>query len=76
MLGTFQGSALRIEVEAVETVLRDSLTCPAQFQRWLWPQRFSAGLPEQLHPGLRFTGWIGPIAIQHSVEIVEATAYA
>jgi hypothetical protein len=71
MLGTFQQSSLRIEVEASETALRQSLLCPAQFQKWLWPQQFSAGLPEQLHSGLIFTGWTGPIAVQHQVDVAE-----
>ncbi len=72
MLGTFQSSALRIEVEASETTLRDSLTCPALSQQWLWPQRLTTGLPEQLHRGLRFRSWIGPVAIHHYVDVVEA----
>jgi hypothetical protein len=71
MLGSFQQSALRIEVEASEVMLRKSLTVPAQLQQWLWPQRLSTGLPEQLHSGLVFISWLGPIAIQHYVDIVE-----
>lgn len=71
MLGTFQQSNLRIEVEASEQQIRDSLLCPAQFRFWLAPQTFSAGLPDRLHKGLVFTSWIGPIAIQHQVDMVE-----
>lgn len=71
MLGTFQQSHIRIELDAPQTLIRDSLLCSDRLLRWLWPQRFSAGLPEQLHPGLTFTTWTGPIAIQHKVELIQ-----
>lgn len=69
MLGTFQQSQLRIEVEASETVIRDSLLRPHQLQQWLWMQRFATGMPEQLHQGLTFTNWTGLVAIQHHVDV-------
>lgn len=69
MLGTFQQSQLRIEVEASQTVIRDSLLRKEQLQQWLWPQRFATGMPEQLHRGLTFTSWTGPIAIHHQVDV-------
>jgi len=72
MLGNFQQSHLRIEVDAPETAIRDSLLQPEKLGRWLWPQRFSPGLPEQLHPGLTFTTWTGPVAIQHQVEVQDS----
>lgn len=72
MLGTFQQSHLRIEVEAPLTVIRDSLVQSNKIRQWLWPQRFSAGLPEQLHQGLTFTTWTGLVAIQHQVEVAES----
>lgn len=72
MLGTFQHSSLRIEVNAAEQQIRDSLLCPAQFRQWLMPQTFTSGLPEQLHKGLVFSSWIGPIAIRHQVDMVES----
>jgi hypothetical protein len=68
MLGTFQHSNLRIEVAASESLIRDSLLRPRSFQQWLWFQRFSTGLPEQLQPGTVFTSWFGPIAVQHRVD--------
>jgi hypothetical protein len=71
MFGNFQQSSLRIEVEATAEKLRESLTQPAKLQNWLWFERLSAGLPTELQPGLKFTGWIGPIAIQHQVELAE-----
>ncbi len=69
MFGTFQQSSLRIEVTASAEILAESLTHPAQMQKWLKFQRFSDGLPETLTPGLVYTSWTGPIAIQHRVEI-------
>lgn len=72
MLGTFQQSHLRIEVEAPQTAIRDSLLNSEQLQRWLWSQRFQAGLPEQLYQGLSFTAWAGPVAIQHQVEVAKS----
>lgn len=71
MLGTFQQSNLRIEVDASEQQIRDSLLSPAQFRQWLAPQTFSAGLPEYLQKGTVFTSWIGPIAIRHQVDWLE-----
>lgn len=72
MLGTFQQSNLRIEVNASEQQIRDSLLRPDQFRQWLTPQTFTAGLPEQLHKGLVFLSWIGPIAIRHQVDMAES----
>ncbi len=72
MLGTFQQSHLRIEIAAPQIAIRDSLLQPEQLRRWLWPQQFSAGLPENLHPGLTFTTWTGPVAIQHQVEVQDS----
>ena len=73
MLGNFHQSQLRIEVEASETAIRDSLLRPVQLQQWLWPQRLTAGMPEQLHQGLTFTSWTGPVAIHHQVEVATLT---
>jgi hypothetical protein len=72
MLGTFQQSNLRIEVDATEQQIRDSLLNSAQFRQWLAPQTFSAGIPEYLQKGTVFTSWIGPVAIRHQVEQVES----
>lgn len=69
MLGNFQQSQLRIELDASENAIRDSLLRPVQLQKWLWPQRFTAGMPEQLYQGFTFTSWIGPVAIQHQVQV-------
>lgn len=71
MLGTFQHSSLRIEIEASQQQLRDGLTRPAQFRQWMAPQRFSAGLPDSLQLGTVFTSWLGPVAVRHRVEQVQ-----
>ena len=71
MLGNFQQSYLRIEVEAPASVIHDTLLRPSHLRQWLWFQHFSPGLPEQLHQGLTFNTWIGPIAIQHKVDVAE-----
>lgn len=67
MFGNFQQSNLRIEIAASESTIRDSLLRPAQMQKWLSFQQFSAGLPEEMHSGLKFTSYVGPVAIQHEV---------
>ncbi|MEB3178844.1 MAG: hypothetical protein VKL59_07445, partial [Nostocaceae cyanobacterium] len=69
MLGTFQLSQIRIEVEASEALIRKSLLCPVELQKWLAPQRLAMGMPEELHPGLTFTSWTGPIQINHQVQV-------
>ncbi|ASC72756.1 hypothetical protein XM38_037150 [Halomicronema hongdechloris C2206] len=70
MLGTFQQSRLRIEVDASASIIRDSLLRPMQVKHWLWPQQFQAGLPDQLTPGVKFTSYVGPLAIYHHVDLV------
>jgi hypothetical protein len=74
MFGTFQQSNLRIELEASEQQIRDSLLCPAQFRQWLFPQTFSTDMPDRLYGGLVFTSWIGPIPIQHQVDQIDANS--
>ncbi len=71
MLGSFQQSRLRIEIQASEQVIRESLLDPQHFRQWLWPQQFSAGLPATLYSGAMFKSWLGPIIIQHDVDRVD-----
>ncbi|MGJ3251357.1 MAG: hypothetical protein ACFE0J_09535 [Elainellaceae cyanobacterium] len=71
MLGNFQQSRLRIEVDASDDMIRKSLLRPEQFRQWLWPQQFSTDLPDELSAGLIFKSWLGPITIQHQVDIAE-----
>lgn len=68
MLGTFQHSNLRIEIEASEQQIREMLLSSAQLRQWLFPQTFS-GMPDHLREGTTFTSWIGPIPIHHTVDI-------
>jgi hypothetical protein len=70
MLGTFQRSHLRIEVEATQGQIQASLIQPSKFCQWLWPQRFSQGLPNELHSSLGFNSYLGPIEIHHEVKQV------
>ncbi|XHX77999.1 MAG: hypothetical protein RBJ76_26790 [Stenomitos frigidus ULC029] len=74
MLGIFQQSSLRLEITASEAVLRQSLTDSSKLQQWLSPLRLEQGLPERLLPGLTFTSWAGPIAIQQTVEQVQSNS--
>ncbi len=69
MLGTFQSSQLRIEVEATSAQIRQSLLYPDRLRQWLWPQNLSEGLPEQLTSGVTFISWIGPVSISHQVDL-------
>jgi len=71
MFGIFQQSNLRIEILASEHALRQSLLQSAKLRQWVFPQQFSAGLPEELHSGLTFTSWIGGIPVQHTVQQAE-----
>jgi len=70
MLGNFQKSQLRIELEASATAIRESLVCPQQLEKWLLSGRFASGMPEELLPGFEFTSKIGPVPIHHQVDVV------
>ncbi len=72
MLGNFQQSQLRIEIEASTDAIRDSLLHPVQLEKWLLGQHFAPGMPEELLPGFQFTTWTGPVAIHHQVNIVKS----
>lgn len=67
MFGTFQQTTLRVEVDAPQEIIRDSLLQPRQFTQWLWPQTFSEGLPDVLEEGITFTSYLGPLRVQHQV---------
>ncbi len=70
MFGNFQQSHLRIELEASESTIRESLLKTHHLKAWLFPQRLSSGLPETLEAGLTFKSWLGWLPIQHQVEVV------
>jgi hypothetical protein len=71
MLGTFQQSQVRIEIEASASAIHDSLLRPVHLQKWLVGQRLSSGMPEELQSGFQFTTWTGPVAIHHQVNVVK-----
>lgn len=70
MLGSFQQSNLRIEVNASEKIIRDSLLESDRLKQWMWPQSF-ASLSGSLNPGDTFVSSFGLVEIEHQVEIVE-----
>lgn len=72
MLGNFQQSQLRIEIEAPIDAIRNSLLHPAQLEKWLLGQRFAPGMPEELLSGFQFTTWTGPVSIHHQVDVVKS----
>ncbi len=69
MLGTFQQSHLRIEVEANEQTIRDSLLQTDNLSKWMELAKFSSGLPEKLQTGVTFTTSLGFVEIAHEVQI-------
>lgn len=72
MLGNFQQSQLRIEIAASADAIHHSLLRPKQLEKWLVGQRFASGMPEELHSGLEFTSWTGPVAIHHQVNVAKS----
>ena len=72
MLGQFQQTNIRIEIEATEAAIRKSLLNVAQLKQWMLPSGFSEGLPDELTEGTTFTRWIGPIAVCHHVKSVQS----
>ncbi|MGV2828990.1 hypothetical protein [Myxosarcina sp. GI1(2024)] len=70
MIGKFQQSHLRIEIEAQAEAIRDSLLVGEQLKQWMWPQRFTS-LPSRLKAGENFSSFLGFIEIEHRVDLVE-----
>ena len=70
MLGNFQQSNLRIEVEATEQSIRDSLLKTEKLRKWMFPQTLSSELPETLKLGLSFTSKLGFMEVNHEVELL------
>ncbi|NJL97452.1 MAG: hypothetical protein HC924_00765 [Synechococcaceae cyanobacterium SM2_3_2] len=68
MLGSFQQSTLRLEMDASAATLERCLKETALLRQWLWPQQLQEGIPEQLQTGIEFESWIGPVRIGHRVE--------
>ncbi|MDJ0649787.1 MAG: hypothetical protein QNJ60_13920 [Xenococcaceae cyanobacterium MO_188.B19] len=71
MLGNFQQSNLRIEVEAKEKNICDSLLQTDKLKTWIFPQTLSSELPETLKLGVKFTSKLGFVEIDHQVELLE-----
>lgn len=70
MIGTFQKSHLRIEIEASKSLIGESLLNTNKLRQWLFPQSLSGGLSEKLQPGATFTSSLGFLTLEHQVEIV------
>lgn len=70
MLGTFQQSQLRIDLDARASDIRDSLLDTAKLKQWLFPQALTGNLPEKLQENLTFTSWLGCIAVEHRVDAI------
>jgi hypothetical protein len=70
MLGNFQQSNLRIEVNASEQVIKDSLLERDRLKQWMWPQSFAA-LSEKLSPGDTFVSSWALVEIDHLVDSVD-----
>ncbi len=80
MFGSFQQTALRIEITASEQHLREAITQPAQLKQWLAPLQLAADpqaansptteLPPALTAGLTYISSLGPIAIRHQVDYI------
>jgi hypothetical protein len=69
MLGNYQQSQIRIEVDASFSAIRDSLLRPTELEKWLPTGRFATGIPEELHSGVEYTTQIGPLSIHHQVDV-------
>ena len=70
MWGSFQQSNLRIEVNASEQAIKDSLLDSDRLKQWMWPQNF-ASLSGKLHSGDTFTSSLGLVEIEHEVELID-----
>ncbi|RMF21873.1 MAG: hypothetical protein D6756_11605 [Cyanobacteria bacterium J083] len=68
MLGKFQQSYLRIELDAKQQDIYDSLRYSANLKKWLWPQEFDS-MSERLSTGVKFNSRLGLIEIEHQVAI-------
>ena len=73
MWGSFQQSNLRIEVNASEQAIKDSLLDSDRLKQWMWPQTFSS-LSGKLHSGDTFTSSLGLVEIEHEVEILDGNS--
>ena len=70
MLGSFQQSNLRIEVNATAKTIADSLLESDRLKQWMWPQNFTS-LSGKLKPGDTFVSSLGLVEIEHKVATVD-----
>lgn len=68
MWGKFQQSELRIEVNADEKKLKDSLLEIEQLEKWFFPLQFSDKHHSKLMGGDKFTIELGLLTINNEVE--------
>lgn len=68
MLGSFQQSTLRLEVDAQAEALRRCLTEAELLRQWMWPQQLEPGIPEQLEVGVIFESHVGLLTTGHRVD--------
>lgn len=70
MLGNFQQSNLRIEVNASEQMIKDSLLESDRLKQWMWPQNFASLSGNLSHGDAFVTSW-GLVEIDHTVDLVD-----
>lgn len=68
MLGTFQKSHIRLEMDANSGTIGDCLLMPMKLTKWLFPSVLSPALPERLYSGINFTSTLGFVSVNHQVE--------
>ncbi|MBE9221240.1 hypothetical protein IQ215_00880 [Cyanobacterium stanieri LEGE 03274] len=71
MLGKFQSSQLRIEIEAGENILRQSILEVDSLKRWFFPLGLDKQLSSSLTKGARFKAYVGLAEINHEVKCIE-----
>ena len=71
MLGNFQQSQIRIEVDAEQQDIGDCLLKTAILRQWMFPQTLSPNLPDTLQAGVTFTSKLGVVEVEHQVETAD-----
>ncbi|WP_069790684.1 hypothetical protein A5482_005115 [Cyanobacterium sp. IPPAS B-1200] len=71
MLGKFQSSQLRIEVEAEENILRESILEVDNVSKWFFPFQLDKKLSSKLTTGAKFKAYIGLVEVNHEVQCIE-----
>lgn len=71
MLGKFQSSQLRIEVEAGEDILRQSILEVNNISKWFFPFQLDKRLSSTLTTGTKFKAYIGLVEVDHEVQCID-----